>query len=86
MSKISFEELDARFSKVQSDLPVGSLWRHYKGDMYQLVGITIIEASLEIGVLYSPVNHHSLSFMRPLSDWYAKIVKDGETIQRFSKV
>jgi hypothetical protein len=52
------------------DIPLLSIWRHYKGEMYKVVGFVMIESSEELGVCYVNLKHPTYyPWMRPFSEW-----------------
>ena len=54
---------------VPRHLQPGIALRHYKGGLYTVVGACVIEATLEIGILYKPCQGDSQNtvWMRPMS-------------------
>lgn len=68
------------------DLPAGTLLRHYKGGRYRVVGFCRIEATLETGVLYQPLQgDEQVTWMRPLSQ-FADVVQTGQgPVPRFAR-
>lgn len=70
-----------------ADLPeIGSLYRHYKGGLYRVMGHCTVESSAEPGVLYSAVDPLARQdqWMRPLSDFAGSV--RGGNLPRFSKL
>lgn len=65
-----------------SDLfPVeGRRYRHYKGSLYEVQGRCVVEATMEPGVLYRPVDpqQRGLPFMRPLNDFASTVGSSGQ--------
>lgn len=64
---------------------VGTRYRHYKGGLYRVEALCVIEATLEIGVLYRSLDIHARQdlWMRPVSDFFAKMDAGGE---RFTEI
>ncbi len=55
-------------------LQPGTLVRHYKGGLYRIEGVCLIEATLETGLLYRPQQGDAMDvlWMRPagaFDDW-----------------
>ncbi len=50
-----------------SHLQPGTLVRHYKGGLYRIEGVCLIEATLEVGLLYRPQQGDAMDvlWMRP---------------------
>jgi hypothetical protein len=64
---------------------IGSLFRHYKGGMYRVVGVAIAEATQEPLVIYMSAASE-LRFARPLSEWNELVEHDGCLMARFKAV
>lgn len=50
----SLTELAALCRIAAMDVPVGSFWRHYGGDIYEVVGFGVKESTGEVEVEYRP--------------------------------
>jgi hypothetical protein len=52
-------------------LTPGTRLRHYKGGLYEVVGACLIEATLQPGVLYKPLqgDMQDVTWMRPLAEF-----------------
>ena len=63
----------------------GALLRHYKGGRYTVVGTCLIEATLELGVLYKPLqgDKQDTVWMRPLTDMQQMVATAHGTVPRF---
>ena len=62
----------------------GSALRHYKGGLYTVVGSCIIEATLEVGILYTPCQGDQRTlWMRPMSAFDDLIELPRGSIKRF---
>lgn len=61
----------------------GTLWRHYKGNLYVVLGFAILESTLEPAVLYHE-RGGGIPFCRPLSEWRQTVNVDGKDVQRFT--
>ena len=64
---------------------VGRRFRHYRGGLYRVEAICVIESTLEVGVLYRSLDPHARQdlWMRPVADFFAVLDGGGE---RFSGV
>lgn len=53
----------------------GTVWRHYKGGLYQVLSTAVHEATHEIFVVYSDMEArgHDVVWCRPLSEWDALV-------------
>lgn len=85
------EILRKEISDAQVQIPVGSLWGHFKNPdhHYEITGFVIIEETDEVGVLYKstfePTN--GITFLRPVASFLSeKELEDGTKVKRFTKV
>lgn len=84
MSKSSLITLAMQCRVAAMTKPVGSFWRHYGGDYYEITGYSIIEQSGEVHCNYRPVvpekllqhfgviaesDLDGLFFSRPAAEW-----------------
>lgn len=68
-------------------LPPGTLLRHYKGGLYRVSGFCRIEATLETGVLYQPLQgDEAVTWMRPLSQFADEVDTPAGRVRRFTVV
>jgi hypothetical protein len=86
MDRKSYEELEQMVAKGLQRVETGSRWRHYKGNEYVIMGVSIIEATNEVAVVYASVDHPTVSFVRPLSVWLESTDWQGQTVPRFTQV
>ena len=61
---------------------VGSIYRHYKGGRYIIIGIGMHTETSEEMVIYSPINDKNKIWIRPLKMWN-EIVDEENNIKRF---
>jgi hypothetical protein len=68
--------------------PVGTHLRHYKGGRYEVVGVCLIEATLQPGLLYKPLqgNLQGVVWMRPLTEFTDTVQTPGGPVRRFARV
>ena len=73
--------------KLQPFAP-GTQLRHYKGGLYTVVGSCLIEATLQPGVLYKPLQGDSqdVLWLRPLAEFHDQISTDEGMVLRFEKL
>lgn len=66
----------------------GTQLRHYKGGLYTVVGSCLIEATLQPGVLYRPLQGDSqdLLWLRPLAEFHDQISTAEGLVPRFVKI
>ncbi|MDP2176598.1 MAG: DUF1653 domain-containing protein [Bacteroidota bacterium] len=59
------------------------IYKHYKGNFYQVLDIVTHSETMEVLVLYKQLYDKELLWVRPLSMFLEKIEIDGEFIERF---
>ncbi len=66
----------------------GKVYKHYKGDSYEVVNIARHSNEDIWMVVYKPLyeNADAELFTRPLSDWREEVEWNGEVVTRFSLV
>ncbi len=62
------------------------LYEHYKGQQYQVYGVTRHSETLEALVLYRPMYGEGALWVRPYEMFTGPITIDGVTRQRFALV
>lgn len=58
------------------------IYRHFKGGMYEVLGIAIHSETEEEMVIYRCLKNNSL-WVRPKKMWEEKIEREGKIYQRF---
>jgi hypothetical protein len=84
--RVSEEELSRRLIEAAQAVSVGARYKHYKGKLYKVISLAILEATNEICVIYQAQYGKNLTFIRPLTDWLEKVEWQGKTLNRFTKV
>ena len=71
----------------------GEIFKHYKGDLYKIVGMAINSGASGDGadewlVVYEPMYEQAAAplFARPLVEWQQSVEQEGVQVPRFSKV
>ncbi len=70
-----------------SDAPqAGEVYKHYKGDLYKVVGLAI-HSNDEWVVVYEPMYENAAAklFTRLLAEWLQEVEWEGTTAARFVK-
>ena len=62
------------------------IYRHYKGNLYELLYIANHSETLEKMVVYKALYGEGEVWVRPLSMWNEKVLVDGEMVLRFTPV
>lgn len=60
-------------------------YRHFKGGIYEVIGIAKHSETLEELVIYKSLQDQSF-WVRPLSMWNERIEKDGKIYVRFTYI
>lgn len=71
---------------VPTHLRPGSLLQHYKGGLYRVEGVCLIEATLGTGILYRPEQGDAthVLWMRPAVEFDDLVPTLNGTVRRFS--
>lgn len=59
------------------------IWRHFKGNRYQVIGVAKHAESLEPMVVYRALYGEGGLWVRPASMWLETVERDGKTYHRF---
>lgn len=74
------------FSSTAKNIGVGSIYEHYKGPRYKVLGVAHHSETLEEVVIYHPENKASDVWVRPLNMFLENITIDGVSRPRFRRV
>ena len=66
-------------------IPLG-IYRHYKGNQYEVFGLAKHSETLEDMVIYKALYGERGTWVRPLSMWENPIEIDDKTVKRFEYV
>lgn len=61
-------------------------YRHFKGNMYEVIGIAKNSETLEETVVYRALYGEGELWVRPASMWNETVERDGKTFKRFEFV
>ena len=62
------------------------IYRHYKGNQYEVIGFARHSETLEDMVIYKALYGERGTWVRPLSMWENPIEQGGKTVKRFEYV
>ena len=62
------------------------LYRHFKGNVYNVLGVAKNSETLELLVLYSRVEHPDELWVRPLGMFNEIVIHEGVEVQRFTRI
>ena len=60
------------------------IWRHFKGNLYEVIGIAKHSETLEPMVVYRALYGDGGLWVRPASMWLETVERDGKLYQRFT--
>ena len=66
-------------------IPLG-VYRHYKGNQYEVIGFAKHSETLEDMVIYRALYGERGTWVRPLLMWNELIEVDGKTVKRFERI
>jgi len=61
-------------------------YRHFKGNLYEVIGIAKNSETLEETVVYRALYGEGELWVRPASMWNETVERDGKTFKRFEFV
>ncbi|HEY4501964.1 MAG TPA: DUF1653 domain-containing protein [Candidatus Paceibacterota bacterium] len=74
--------------QLPADAPkAGEVYKHYKGDLYKIVGLAI-DSIDQWAVVYEPQYENPAAplFVRPLREWREVVEWEGKRVDRFSHI
>ena len=61
-------------------------YRHFKGNVYEVIGIAKHSETLEEMVVYRALYGEGGYWVRPVGMWHEEITRDGKTFKRFTYI
>ncbi len=68
-----------------SDIKLGK-YKHYKGNIYEVVGISTHSETLEQMVVYKALYGDKKLWVRPATMWFDDILVENQTVKRFTYI
>jgi len=73
------------------ELEIGAIYKHYKGNNYEVVGVVRHSETLEEMVLYKALYYHpkfgnNSLWVRPKEMFLENVIVDGVEVERFKKI
>lgn len=65
-------------------LHIGGEYRHYKGNLYEVVGVARHSETLEEMVVYRALYGEGGLWVRPMGMFLENVTVDGKTVPRFA--
>ena len=86
MTKDHERKMDAHEALEAEDAPKeGETWRHYKGGLYVIKMVGLLETTLKPYIGYVSVKYGK-GYFRSLSVWKQKVFFEGKRVPRFTRV
>ncbi|MDB5178665.1 MAG: hypothetical protein JWN01_608 [Patescibacteria group bacterium] len=85
MGHLADSELQSRLAQAASQVSIGAEYVHYKGNIYLVTGLAILEATDEVGIIYDARYGEGLTFVRALESWLETVEYKGENVPRFAR-
>ena len=79
---MSMTDIKALAEEARKQVPCG-IYRHYKGNRYEVIGTAIHSETLEPMGIYKALYGTMETWVRPLSMWHETVTVDGNTVRRF---
>lgn len=71
---------------MQREVNVGGIYRHFKGNMYQVIAVARHSETLELLVVYRALYGDGDVWARPLSEFTDTVTRDGKAQYRFEEI
>lgn len=62
------------------------LYKHFKGNMYEVIDVAYHSETLEEMVVYKALYGEGKTWVRPISMWNEEVMHDGVKMKRFTLV
>lgn len=62
------------------------IYRHFKGNLYEVVNVAIHSETKEVMVIYRPLSNPTVLWVRPAFMWNEEILHEGKYVLRFQKI
>lgn len=81
----SYVECHERLFRAARAVPVGSVWRHFKGTQYLIEHINLDSDTFEPRIAYRPTEQRGVSFSRLMSEWFEVVsLESGRSVPRYT--
>jgi hypothetical protein len=64
-------------------MPTPGTYRHFKGNLYRVIGTATHSETLETLVVYQPLYGEGKLWVRPLASFTEKVMVEGKEVGRF---
>lgn len=88
MTHVTLDDLARNLKNAATSVRVHGHYAHYKhpDQPYEVKGFTILEATDEVAVRYTPLSNPGIEFTRPLDSWLETVEVNGKSVPRFAPV
>lgn len=86
--RITLEEARLLLWAIRTAIPQGSIWRHYKGARYRVIGVALRETDAVPMVIYvNALDTQDPAWVRPASEWLEEVtLPRGGAERRFTHI
>lgn len=80
--------MKSKIEKAKQQVKVGGRYTHFKNPAhtYIVLGVAILESTVEPVVIYQAEYGDRLTFVRPVDVWLETVEKEGEQVPRFTLI
>ena len=71
---------------MEREVTIGGLYRHFKGNEYEVIAVAKHSETLEDVVVYRALYGEGMVWVRPLAEFLDTVTRDGKTQYRFTEI
>ena len=71
---------------MQDEVHIGGVYRHFKGNTYEVIAVGKHSDTLERLVIYRARYGDGEVWVRPLTEFTGTVIRDGKTCRRFEEI
>lgn len=83
--RLTEAQLTEKLTTAAAQVMVGSLYQHYKGGIYKVLDLAVLESTNEVCVLHQAQYGKQLKFIRTVDVWLETVEYNGATVPRFTR-
>lgn len=80
---LHYRELEMLLAEASETVPVGSVWRHFKGGDFKVIAVVFDAETLQLEIVHEPLDHEGVIFTRTMTNWLESVNFEGYTLPRF---
>lgn len=73
------------YDEAKAKIPVHAIFRHFKGNLYEVLAIAKNTENEEPVVIYQDINKRGIIWARPASMWFDEINEGTKRFERLNK-